>query len=80
MSGRCRRLANREESEGTRIVRRRKSWVLQLMGLPVSTTHSLTGALVGAGLAGAGFSHVRFAALGNSIVLPLLFSPIAALL
>jgi PiT family inorganic phosphate transporter len=47
-------------------------------GLPVSTTHALTGALVGAGLLAAG--EVRLAALGQSFVLPLLFSPLAALL
>jgi len=49
------------------------------LGLPISTTHSITGALVGAGVAGAGFSHVEFAALGKGVVLPLLFSPIVAL-
>jgi inorganic phosphate transporter, PiT family len=50
------------------------------LGLPISTTHSITGALVGAGITGAGFSHVKFAALGKGVVLPLLFSPLAALL
>jgi PiT family inorganic phosphate transporter len=49
-----------------------------LTGLPVSTTHALTGGLVGAGmLAAAG--DVKFSALGTSFVLPLLFSPIAAM-
>ena len=50
------------------------------LGLPISTTHSITGALVGAGVAAAGFSHVKFAALGKGVVLPLLFSPLVALL
>jgi len=49
------------------------------LGLPISTTHSITGALVGAGVAAAGFSHVKFAALGKGVVLPLLFSPLVAL-
>jgi PiT family inorganic phosphate transporter len=50
------------------------------LGLPISTTHSLTGALVGAGVAAVGFSQVKFAALGKGVILPLLFSPIIALL
>src|SRR5258708_10068181 len=49
------------------------------LGLPISTTHSITGALVGAGVTAAGFSHVKFAALGKGVLLPLLFSPIIAL-
>jgi len=49
------------------------------LGLPISTTHSITGALVGAGVTAAGFSHVKFAALGKGVVLPLLFSPVVAL-
>src|ERR1700723_1947979 len=49
------------------------------LGLPISTTHSITGALVGAGVMAAGFSHVKFSALGKGVVLPLLFSPIVAL-
>lgn len=48
-------------------------------GLPVSTTHALTGGLVGAGvLAAAG--DVRLAALGSSFLAPLLFAPLASLL
>jgi PiT family inorganic phosphate transporter len=48
-------------------------------GMPVSTTHALTGGLVGAGLLAAA-GDVRFASLGTSFVLPLLFSPVVALL
>src|SRR5713101_4844718 len=50
------------------------------LGLPISTTHALTGALVGAGITAAGFARVNFAVLGKGVVLPLLFSPVAALL
>ncbi len=50
------------------------------LGLPISTTHALVGALAGAGVTAAGFAHVQFAALGRGIILPLLFSPVAALL
>jgi inorganic phosphate transporter, PiT family len=49
------------------------------LGLPISTTHSILGALVGAGVTAVGFSHVRFAALGKGVILPLLFSPFVAL-
>lgn len=46
-------------------------------GFPISTTHGLTGALVGAGLVAIG-TQVNFTALGNSFFLPLLLSPIIA--
>jgi inorganic phosphate transporter, PiT family len=49
------------------------------LGLPVSTTHALTGGLIGAGLL-ASDGEVRFAALGRLFVVPLLFSPVASLL
>ncbi|MCQ9207121.1 MAG: inorganic phosphate transporter [Omnitrophica bacterium] len=45
------------------------------IGIPVSTTHSLTGALVGAGLMAVG-SKVNFHILGNKFFLPLLISPL----
>ena len=49
------------------------------LGLPVSTTHALAGALAGSGVAAAGFAQVKFAALASGVVLPLLFSPVVAL-
>lgn len=48
-----------------------------LLGFPVSTTHSLIGALVGAGWIAAR-AGVRFEALGKVFVLPLLVSPVLA--
>jgi PiT family inorganic phosphate transporter len=48
-----------------------------LLGFPISTTHGLTGALVGAGFVAAG-SQVNLAALGKSFLLPLLLSPVLA--
>ncbi len=47
-------------------------------GMPVSTTHALTGALVGAGWLAGG--EVNLSGLGNQFVVPLLFSPVVALL
>ena len=49
-----------------------------LLGFPISTTHSLTGALVGAGLV-TGPGHVDFRALGSGFLEPLLISPVIAL-
>jgi PiT family inorganic phosphate transporter len=46
-------------------------------GFPISTTHALTGALVGAGLVHAP-GGVNFGALGTSFVMPLLVSPVLA--
>ena len=47
------------------------------LGFPISTTHALTGALVGAGLSG-GDHTVYFDALGTGFVQPLLLSPLIA--
>src|SRR3954469_1924868 len=50
-----------------------------IFGLPISTTHALTGGLVGAGLVAVGFGGVHFAVLGKSFVLPLVLSPVLAM-
>jgi inorganic phosphate transporter, PiT family len=50
-----------------------------VMGFPISTTHALTGALVGAGVFAAQ-GELDIAALGTSFVAPLLMSPIVAAL
>lgn len=52
------------------------SFLATRFGFPVSTTHALVGALVGAGLAGNG--EVHFAALGKNFLYPLFFSPFVA--
>jgi PiT family inorganic phosphate transporter len=49
-----------------------------LFGFPVSTTHGLTGALVGCGWVAVG-SQVNFEALRKSFLLPLLLSPVLAI-
>lgn len=46
-------------------------------GFPISTTHSLVGALTGAGLVAVG-TGVSFTTLGKTFFLPLLLSPLAA--
>jgi PiT family inorganic phosphate transporter len=56
-------------------------WVLvaSRTGLPVSTTHALTGALVGAGLVSIGSQGLTWPALAGKVGLPLLLSPVLAL-
>src|SRR4051812_41075740 len=44
------------------------------LGFPISTTHGLTGALVGAGMVSGGIGGVNFAALGKGFLFPLLVS------
>lgn len=48
-------------------------------GFPISTTHGLVGALVGAGFAGAAQS-VNLSLLGKTFFLPLVLSPVVALI
>ncbi|MEA5582164.1 inorganic phosphate transporter [Nodularia harveyana UHCC-0300] len=52
--------------------------VAALTGFPISTTHSIIGALLGAGLVAIGLK-VNFAALERLFILPLFFNPIIAI-
>jgi len=49
-------------------------------GLPVSTTHALTGAIVGTGFIAFAGEGLIWSAIGKKIALPLLFSPFLALI
>lgn len=57
-------------------------WVLVATrsGLPVSTTHALTGAIVGAGLVAFGTEGLLWEGIGKKILLPLILSPLLALM
>ena len=57
------------------------AWVLcaSRSGLPVSTTHALTGAIVGTGLVAFAGDGLIWPAIGKKIALPLLLSPFLAL-
>ena len=56
------------------------AWVLfaTRTGLPVSTTHSLAGAIVGAAVAAAGLQGVNWTLVLSSVAIPLALSPILA--
>lgn len=56
-------------------------WILAAtrQGLPVSTTHALVGAMMGATLAAHGFQAVSWTTLSSRVLLPLVLSPIVAL-
>src|SRR5437016_8557207 len=49
------------------------------LGLPVSTTHTIVGAVAGVYSFSLGFGGVNWGAMGGKIVLPLLVSPFLAL-
>ncbi len=51
--------------------------IATVKGIPISTTHSLTGALVGAGLVAIG-ADLGFSTLGKNFFIPLLMSPLIA--
>ena len=55
-------------------------WILfaSTTGLPVSTTHALTGAIVGTGLVAFAKEELIWGAIGKKIALPLLLSPFLA--
>ncbi|MCS6284472.1 MAG: inorganic phosphate transporter [Nitrospira sp.] len=57
------------------------TWVLvaSWTGLPVSTTHALTGAIVGAGFMAFGSEGLVWTGISRKIILPLLLSPVLAL-
>jgi len=52
--------------------------IATLTGFPISTTHALTGAIIGCGFVATG-AHLNFSALGKGFVLPLLLSPVLAM-
>lgn len=54
-------------------------FIASLTGIPISTTHSLTGALVGAGIVAIG-TNISLHTLGGKFFAPLLFSPVIAVL
>jgi PiT family inorganic phosphate transporter len=58
------------------------AWVLfaSRTGLPVSTTHALTGAIVGTGFVAFAGDGLIWSAIGKKIALPLLLSPFLALI
>src|SRR6516162_1350151 len=47
-------------------------------GFPISTTHALTGAIIGCGFVAVGL-EMNFSSLGKGFVLPLLLSPVLAM-
>jgi PiT family inorganic phosphate transporter len=53
--------------------------IATLTGFPISTTHALTGAIIGCGFAAVG-PLVNLGALGKGFLLPLLLSPLLAIL
>jgi PiT family inorganic phosphate transporter len=52
--------------------------IATLTGFPISTTHALTGAIIGCGFVAVG-PEVNLGALGKGLILPLLLSPILAI-
>lgn len=55
-------------------------WIATRTGMPVSTTHAITGGLVGAGAVAVGFSGINWSFLLAKFALPLAASPLMSLL
>ncbi|MGE0460784.1 MAG: anion permease [Vicinamibacterales bacterium] len=57
------------------------AWILiaTRQGLPVSTTHALVGGMLGATMAAHGMDAVSWASLSSRVLLPLVLSPVVAL-
>lgn len=57
------------------------AWVLLAarVGLPVSTTHSIVGALAGAAIASQGWGSLQWGFVAKKVAVPLLFSPVLSL-
>lgn len=53
-------------------------WIATATGMPVSTTHALTGGLVGAGAIAAGISGIQWPVLAGKFALPLAASPLVS--
>lgn len=53
-------------------------WFATATGMPVSTTHALTGGLVGAGILAVGAEGVQWSILAGKFALPLAVSPLVA--
>lgn len=50
------------------------------ISMPVSTTHAITGAIIGAGVLSLGVNHIKWAALNSKVVIPLLASPVISII
>ncbi|TWH48057.1 inorganic phosphate transporter [Sporomusa sp. KB1] len=49
------------------------------VSMPVSTTHAMTGAIIGAGIISLGANHINFGSLVGKVVIPLLASPVISI-
>lgn len=55
-------------------------WFATRTGMPVSTTHSIVGSICGVGVLAFGTSNILWGALVSKIIIPLLLSPLIALM
>lgn len=50
------------------------------ISMPVSTTHAITGAIIGAGVLSLGVNHIKWGALNSRVFIPLLASPVISII